>query len=211
MPDFSLELAHNGPVCGIDEVGRGPLAGPVVAACVYVPPECYNLSFWADVNDSKKVIKSKRLELDIQIKNHCLWGLGQANVEEIDGINILQATFLAMARAYGQMIEELREDSLLALLDGNRTPRQFPAPVQCVIRGDQISLSIAAASIIAKVARDRLMTELNAEFPHYGWAQNAGYGTPAHLAALDAHGPCPHHRQSYAPVRNSARRRPGSR
>lgn len=216
MPDFLLELAHDGPVCGIDEVGRGPLAGPVVAACVYVPPNARDLPFWSHINDSKKINKNKRLELDSYIKNHSRWGIGQASVDEIDKINILQATFLAMERAYLRMIETFLQierstspfqgegwggGHIKALLDGNRAPRQFPVPVQCVIRGDATSLSIAAASIIAKVVRDQIMTDLHTEFPKYGWADNAGYGTPAHLAALALHGPCPHHRQTFAPVR----------
>lgn len=246
MPNFLLELAHDGSVCGIDEVGRGPLAGPVVAACVYIPPESRGLPFWSDVNDSKKINRNNRLKLDSYIKNHCIWGIAQASVEEIDRINILQATFLAMERAYEQMIERSGEDdphakrescrvkragggdyiglpnitpstrleagtspfqgedSPLALLDGNRAPHPFPIPVKCVIRGDATSLSIAAASIIAKVARDALMTNLHIEFPEYGWNRNAGYGTAAHLAALRTHGPCPHHRQSFAPVRRAS-------
>lgn len=209
MPDFLLELANDGPVCGIDEVGRGPLAGPVVAACVYIPPESRGLPFWTDVNDSKKINHNNRLKLDSYIKNHCTWGVAQASVEEIDKVNILQATFLAMERAYEQMAQSLPslfqgDDSPLALLDGNRAPRPFPVPFQCVIRGDSTSLSIAAASIIAKVARDALMANLHIEFPEYGWDRNAGYGTAAHLAALQTHGPCLHHRQSFAPVRRAS-------
>lgn len=227
MPDFSLEQRFDGPVCGIDEVGRGPLAGPVVAACVYIPENARALPFFASVNDSKAVPKSRRAELADLIQTHTIWGIGQASVEEIDQINILQATFLAMRRAYDAMSQSQElcnpsegwdpkttklDPSLrwgcrallahLALIDGNRTPKGFPVPVQTVIKGDTISMSIAAASIIAKVARDQLMADLHAAFPHYGWANNAGYGTAAHLAALAEHGPCLHHRHSFAPIRD---------
>lgn len=222
MPNFSIEDTYNHPVVGIDEVGRGPLAGPVVAACVYVPPPAHDLPFWAHVNDSKKLSAKRRDELAAHIQEHTIWGIGQASVDEIDSLNILQATFVAMTRAFQDLSSPRRRRSIMmqdsfaepwipasagmthctALIDGNRAPPGFPVPVQTVIKGDSISLSIAAASIIAKVARDQMMAELHATFPMYGWADNAGYGTAAHLAALHTHGPCPHHRQSFAPIRD---------
>lgn len=232
MPDLSLEHHYNGLVVGIDEVGRGPLAGPVVAGCVYIPPVTYDLPFWIDVNDSKKLSAKRRDELAALIKAHTVWGIGQASVTEIDQINILQATFLAMRRAFEAIklggnpsagwdpdnkeldpgvrrgcnsLSDHRvigSSDLLALIDGNRAPPNFPCPVRTIIKGDQTSLSIAAASIIAKVTRDHLMAELARDYPAYGWDQNAGYGTTAHLAALDQYGPCPHHRRSFAPIKS---------
>jgi ribonuclease HII len=203
-PDLSLETKFDGPVCGLDEVGRGPLAGPVMAACVYIPPHVAPLPFTAHIHDSKKLSAQKRAELAPLIRAHCIWGLGSASVDEIDQINILQATFLAMQRAFDGMIRSADEQMGLkiihALVDGNRAPK-LPVPLTCVIKGDQTSLSIAAASIIAKVARDELMADLAVTYPEYGWADNAGYGTAAHLAALITHGLTPHHRRTFAPVR----------
>lgn len=198
MPDLSLETKLGGNVCGIDEVGRGPLAGPVVTACVYIPPETYNLPFWAQVTDSKQVSEKKRGTLAPLIREHTIWAYGMCSVDEIDRINILQATLTAMQRAFDSTLTKWPVTH--ALVDGNRAPK-LSVPVMTVIKGDALSLSIAAASIIAKVERDRIMRDLHTEFPMYGWARNAGYGTAEHLAALTTHGPCPHHRQSFAPVR----------
>ncbi len=224
-PLLAFDQSFSHPIIGIDEVGRGPLAGPVVAGAVYIPQETYTLPFWAHVNDSKKLSSKRRGELAAQIQAHTIWGLGQASVDEIDTVNILQATFLAMRRAFEDLSSPRRQvsgetrptASLLtsycqipafagmthctALIDGNRAPRDFPVPVQTVIKGDATSLSIAAASIIAKVARDQLMTDLARDYPAYGWGDNAGYGTASHMAALAAHGPCPHHRRSFAPIK----------
>lgn len=201
MPDFSIEQRFNGHACGIDEVGRGPLAGPVFAACVFIPRDLWGHPLWAHINDSKKISARHRTDYAAQIKSLVPFGLGQASVEEIDTHNILQATFIAMTRAYQAMTCQ-PDHPLTALIDGNRTPKNFPIPTQSVIKGDQISVSIAAASIIAKVARDAVMADLARDYPAYGWDGNAGYGTPAHLAALATHGPCPHHRTTFAPIKS---------
>lgn len=182
--------------CGIDEVGRGPLAGPVLAAAVILPDTLPD--FFAQVTDSKKLNHSKREALFQPIMDCCQVGIGQASVEEIDQINILQATFLAMRRAFDAL--PVRPDH--ALVDGNRAPKLDCARIETVIGGDALIPAIAAASIIAKVTRDRLMTRLCEEFPGYGWSGNAGYGTKRHLEALSKLGVTVHHRRSFAPVRD---------
>lgn len=190
-----LEGAHGllGPVCGVDEAGRGPLAGPVSAGAVILDP--HNIP--EGLNDSKKLTHTRRLELEIEIKARAIaWGVGFANVEEIERLNILHAAGLAMCRA----IEGLSVTPAIALVDGNYA-HKLPCPVKTIVGGDGKSLSIAAASILAKVARDRLMDEFEAAYPGYGFARHKGYGAPAHLAALKALGPCPEHRASFAPVR----------
>ena len=197
MPDLVFEQEYDGAVCGIDEVGRGPLAGPVVAACVYIPSHVYDLDFWALVNDSKKLSARKRDTLAVHIQESCICGIGMASVSEIDQHNILQATFMAMRRAFD--IVQARADMVAALVDGNRPP-PLPVPAKCVVKGDSKSLSIAAASIIAKVARDRMMADLHTLHPQFGWDRNAGYGTAMHLRALGEFGPTQHHRVSFAPV-----------
>lgn len=195
MPDLSLEAALGGVVAGIDEVGRGPLAGPVVAAAIIIDPATLPAELATHLDDSKKLSAKKREHLDALIRQHCRFAIAQASVAEIDRLNILKATFLAMARA----VDGLGIVPDHALVDGNRPP-PLPCPAHCVIGGDGKSLSIAAASIIAKVHRDRLMAALDLDFPGYGWAANAGYGTKAHMAALKRLGPTPHHRTSFAPV-----------
>lgn len=192
MADFALEAACGClRVCGVDEVGRGPWAGPVVAAAVILDRD------WdADgVDDSKRLTAAARTRLRRAIEAHAEVGTGQASVDEIDRLNILNATLLAMRRA----IDALGRVPECALVDGNRLP-DLPFPAQAVTRGDARSLSIAAASIVAKVKRDRLMAGLAADFPGYGWERNAGYGTPEHAAALERLGVTPHHRRSFAPV-----------
>lgn len=179
-------------VAGIDEAGRGPWAGPVVAgAVIFKSANCP-----AGINDSKKLTAAKREALFDPIMACATVGIGIASVDEIDTHNILGATKLAMQRAFAQLgvIPEL------ALVDGNRAPK-LPCRVQTVIGGDAKSLSIAAASIIAKVTRDRIMRELAREFPYYGWERNAGYGTGAHQQGLATHGVTIHHRRSFAPIR----------
>lgn len=197
---FTLEDSCPGPVCGLDEAGRGPLAGPVLAACVYVPAEMRREYFWAGVNDSKKLSAKKRNELYDLIIAHCHYGIAESSVEEIDRINILQASLLAMSRAMETMMTRFGTKPETALVDGNQKPR-LPCSVQTVVKGDSISLSIAAASILAKVTRDRMMNDLCTQYPMYGWSRNAGYGTAQHLAALNDHGITEHHRRSFAPVR----------
>lgn len=201
MPDFSHEDNQGGATCGIDEAGRAPLAGPVVAACVFVPPEKRPRDFWGRVNDSKALSKSVRENLYETIREHAFWGIGQAEVAEIDRLNIGQANFLAMQRAFAAMSENFGIAPDVALIDGHICPR-LPCRAVALVKGDSKSLSIAAASILAKVTRDRIMEKLAAQHPTYGWERNAGYPVPEHLAAIDAHGVTIHHRRSFAPVRN---------
>jgi len=193
MPSFALERKTGGPVAGIDEVGRGPLAGPVHAAAVILNPR----KLPKGIDDSKAMTEAKREAAFDEIMRKALAvGIGMASVEEIDGINILQATMLAMTRA----VDALAVTPVFALVDGNRVPTGLPCPAQAVIKGDAKVLSIAAASIIAKVTRDRLMNELDAVFPGYHWSKNKGYGTADHMEALARLGATPHHRTSFAPV-----------
>lgn len=199
MPSFLLERRFEGQVAGIDEAGRGPLAGPVVAACVYIPEKFPALK---KVKDSKKLDGLTREALFTEITRHCAFGIAVADVQEIDSINILQATFLAMNRAVDAMALSFNVAPTMYLVDGNQRPRGMEAQnVTTVIEGDDKSYSIACASILAKVTRDRVMRQLHDEHPHYGWADNKGYGTPDHMEALIKHGPCVHHRASFAPVR----------
>ncbi len=195
MPDFSRERASGlSLVCGVDEAGRGPLAGPVVAAAVIFPN---GAQVDSRIHDSKKLSAKLRDTLFDYIMRSAHVGIGICSAEEIDHINILQATLRAMARA----VEALPVTPELALIDGNQTPK-LSCNALCIVKGDSISTSIAAASIIAKVTRDRMMADLAREYPHYGFDGHAGYGTPKHLEALKTHGPCPAHRRSFAPIRN---------
>ena len=176
-------------ICGVDEAGRGPLAGPVCAAAVILPP---GLEI-PGLNDSKKLTDKKRRELyDIMIEQAVSYGIAFASEQEIDEINILQATFLAMRRAMDQL--RVRPD--IALIDGNRET-DFGLPVQTIVKGDSLSANIAAASILAKVTRDRFMLEMDEKYPQYGFATHKGYGTRAHYAALREFGPCPIHRRTF--------------
>lgn len=199
MPDFSYELKHgikDGKiVCGVDEVGRGPLAGPVVAAAVILPAD-FSESLCKKINDSKKLSEIQREHLFDPIMALCRTSIAEASVQEIDDINILQASLLAMRRA----VEGLAIKIDMALIDGNQRPN-LSCPMETIVKGDGKSLSIAAASIIAKVTRDRLMTKLAKDFPAYGWDRNAGYGTAEHLNALRNAGTTIWHRTSFAPVR----------
>jgi len=191
-PTFEFEATAPQPVCGVDEVGRGPWAGPVMAAAVILNP----LNIPAGLNDSKKLTASRRETLFAEIMASATVSIGAASVQEIDRINILQATFLAMKRA----VDGLAVRPQLALIDGNKIPPKLPCPAQAIVKGDARSLSIAAASIIAKVTRDRLMCDLSATFPGYGWETNMGYGTKAHQAGLARLGVTPHHRVSFKPI-----------
>ncbi|KAF0675490.1 ribonuclease HII [Profundibacterium mesophilum] len=197
-PDFIRERAlhHAGRtrICGIDEVGRGPLAGPVVAAAVILDPAAIP----DGIRDSKRLTRLRRRALAARIAECAEVGIGSASVEEIDEINILQATLLAMRRA----VAALPAPPDHALIDGNRHPGGLPCPADTLVRGDALSLSIAAASIAAKVWRDDLMAELAVKFPGYGWERNAGYGTLAHHGGLQLLGVTPHHRRSFRPVHN---------
>lgn len=196
---FDLEHHYTLPVCGLDEAGRGPLAGPVVAACVFVPVEKRGLGFWDDVNDSKKLTAKKRDTLFDYIREHCFYGIAEASVDEIDQMNILRASLLAMKRSFEVMGGK---GEWVALVDGNQKP-PLPCTIQTVIKGDSISRSIAAASILAKVTRDRVMEDLCRQYPMYGWSKNAGYGTALHLSALREHGITAHHRKSFAPIKGA--------
>ena len=176
-------------VCGVDEAGRGPLAGPVCAAAVILPRE----TVIEGLNDSKKLTDQKRRALyDVITERAVAYGIAFASEQEIDEINILQATFLAMERA----MQKLTVRPQLALIDGNRA-KDFGLPVRTIVHGDSLSASIAAASILAKVTRDRLMEELDGEYPRYGFAVHKGYGTKRHYEALREFGPCPIHRRTF--------------
>ena len=199
LPDLSIEKEAGAPgilVAGVDEAGRGPLAGPVISAAVILPATGLPRALSGSIDDSKALTARRREAALPKILACCAVGVGAASVEEIDRINILQATFLSMRRA----LAALPESPAIALIDGNRVPMDLPCPGRAILRGDSRSLSIAAASIIAKVTRDRLMTELSQQHPGYGWERNAGYGTREHLAALRDLGVTPHHRRSFAPV-----------
>ena len=197
FPTLTLETVLServgGPVCGVDEAGRGPWAGPVSAAAVILNPD----DLPDGIDDSKAMTHAARERLEVEIKARALaWGVGFASVKEIEDLNILHATGLAMCRA----IEALSIHPVAALVDGNYRFK-LPCDVQTVVGGDGLSLSIAAASILAKTARDRLMVALDAEYPGYGFASHKGYNAPIHSAALKAMGPCPAHRRSWSPIR----------
>src|SRR5215831_361820 len=198
MPHYIYESrylkANPGPVAGVDEAGRGPLAGPVVAAAVILDRKRVPRG----LNDSKQLTAEAREELFPQIMARAVAvGVGEACVDEIDLINIRQATHLAMARA----VRALSVAATFALVDGNDAPA-LPCPCDTLIDGDARSVSIAAASIIAKVTRDRMMIRLHDEHPGYNWKSNKGYGTPEHYAGLRLHGATVHHRRSFGPIRN---------
>jgi ribonuclease HII len=197
FPNLMLELearaTWNGHVCGVDEAGRGPWAGPVSAAAVILNPD----DLPSGIDDSKALTEKRRALLEPEIKTRALaWGVGFASVEEIDEINILHATGLAMRRA----VEALAHPPVHALVDGNYRFK-LPCAVTPVVKGDSRSLSIAAASILAKTARDRLMIEMDATYPGYGFASHKGYNAPIHQQALNTLGPCPAHRRSWAPIK----------
>lgn len=200
MPDLAFERAHwetgRARVCGVDEAGRGPLAGPVVAAAVVLDQTVLDTPAFKKLDDSKKMtIKSRDILYDAIMETADV-GVGICDVDEIDLLNILGATMKAMADA----VRALDPQPDVALIDGNREPA-LNCDCECVVKGDARSLSIAAASVIAKVTRDRIMLDLDRKHPGYGWARNAGYGTAEHLAALRERGVTEHHRRSFAPVR----------
>lgn len=200
-PSFKFESELSGPVCGLDEVGRAPLAGPVVAACVYIPESKRRKRVWSKVNDSKLLSRAQREALYGEIAEYSYFAIGEACPREVEQVNIVQASFKAMQRAYLKMTETAGIHIQNALIDGNSVP-PFPCSAHPIIKGDRISCSIAAASIMAKVTRDRYMMRLAEEFPHYGWESNVGYGTKAHLQGIEKYGITPHHRTSFAAVRN---------
>lgn len=192
-PTFDIENNFPGLVAGIDEAGRGPWAGPVVAAAVILNPDNMPLG----LRDSKQLSEKRREAIAAEIHARAVVGVGAASVEEIDEINILQATFLAMARAEAA----LSKTPDICIVDGSQKPN-LKARVEMVVKGDAKSLSIAAASIIAKSTRDKMMRELAIEHPYYAWERNKGYGAPAHREGLERFGVTPHHRRSFAPIHN---------
>jgi len=187
------ELAR-GMIAGVDEAGRGPLAGPVVAAAVVLCAGGID-----GLDDSKKLTAKRRAALEAQIKAQCMWAVGEASPQEIDDINILQATMLAMTRA----VDALGQEPAHILVDGNRLPN-WRYPAEAIIGGDALHPCISAASIIAKEYRDRIMRAADMRYPGYGWASNKGYGSKAHMDALQRLGPTPLHRKSFAPVAQAA-------
>ena len=202
MPDWNFENKFNGYVCGIDEAGRGPWVGPVVAGAVIFLTRDINPEILNNLNDSKKLSAKKREWLyDLLIAEEksgkLTYGIGLASSAEIDEFNILQATFLAMKRA----AEKLKTKPDFALIDGNRLPKNFICKTECIIKGDALSYSISAASILAKVYRDNLMKEMALKYPYYGFEKNAGYGTKQHIEGLKKYGVTPEHRKSYRPIK----------
>ena len=196
MPDFAIEDGCRGVVCGVDEAGRGPLAGPVVAAAVIIDRACFTAELVETLDDSKLLRRDVR-EACYRALWHCARiGIGAASVTEIDRINILRASLLAMARA----VAALGVPADIALVDGNIAP-PLSCTVRTVIKGDTLSLSIAAASVVAKVTRDRIMRALSSRYADYGWETNVGYSTGTHLAAISRVGVTRHHRRSIEPVR----------
>ncbi|MEE2692996.1 MAG: ribonuclease HII [Pseudomonadota bacterium] len=193
QPTFDIENGIGGLVAGIDEAGRGPLAGPVVAAAVILSPQCTP----AGIRDSKTLSEPRRKDIAAALMKVAHVGVGVASVEEIDRLNILQASLLAMSRACAA----LPVAPAACIVDGHIKPK-LDCPAFTVVKGDAKSMSIAAASIIAKVTRDKMMRDLARDFPEYAWDKNKGYGVEAHFAALAAHGVTPHHRRSFAPIHN---------
>ena len=190
---FYFDNSYDQPVAGVDEVGRGPLAGPVVAAAVII--DINNIP--DGINDSKKLSKINRLKISDEIKKYSIYSIAEASVKEIDEINILQASLLAMKRA----IEGLAKKPMTILVDGKFKPKTN-FPTHSIIKGDTQSLSIAASSIIAKVYRDNLMRDFSKKYPEYLWEKNAGYGTKEHLLAIKKCGITPIHRKSFKPIHN---------
>jgi ribonuclease HII len=205
MPDFAIERRSEGVVCGIDEAGRGPLAGPVVAAAVIIDRRRFRGELRAVLDDSKQLSRELR-ESCYRALFVCAGvgavsiGVGAASAHEIDRLNILRASLLAMARAVAALAMAPGGAPDIALVDGNVAPL-LPCAVHTVVRGDALSFSIAAASVIAKVTRDRIMRALSGRYPGYGWHTNMGYSTREHYQGLDRLGVSPHHRRSFAPVR----------
>lgn len=205
MPDFILEQKAYRQgfklVCGVDEAGRGSLAGPVVSAAVVVHQELIPLGLLDVIDDSKKMKKKKREEVLSELMPLIFAGVGIGSVCEIDRLNILEATMLSMRRA----VKNLDKKVDLALIDGNSNPDIFGVKANCVIKGDERCISISVASILAKVTRDQILVNLSKKFPGYGWAQNAGYGTKQHKEAISVLGITTVHRKSFKPIRKMLR------
>ena len=204
FPDFSFETAYSdrGPVIGVDEAGRGPWAGPVTAAAFWIDPEKKD-HLPQGLTDSKKLSAKSRSLIETELTQPSTphrFAVAHASVAEIDQCGILTATFLAMRRAIEALACSTGQPAM-ALIDGNLLPPEIPCPCKAVIRGDERVLSIAAASIMAKQERDRIMSALHEDHPYYGWLTNAGYGTKAHRDAIATHGITQHHRRSFAPIK----------
>ena len=197
MPDFRFESQHDGPVVGIDEAGRGPLAGPVVAAAVIIDRARVPRRLLSLLDDSKRLTAAQRARAYAALgdSDAITIGVGAASARVIDRVNVLQANFQAMARA----VRALSVMPRFALVDGDRLPPHLPCPARAIVKGDSKVYSIAAASIVAKVTRDRIMERLDRRYPDYRWLQNAGYGTAIHLAAIERLGATPHHRLTFSP------------
>lgn len=190
---WTFDAGYGSVVCGVDEAGRGPLAGPVYAACVCLRPG----AVIPHLNDSKKMTEARRrVAFDAIVGGGAWYGIGSATQEEIDRLNILKATYLAMGRAYAAMAATMDTTPEVALVDGNRDPG-LPLPTRLVVKGDAQSAAIAAASVLAKVSRDRVMEELDAQYPQYAFGRHKGYPTPLHYERLREHGPSPAHRMSF--------------
>ncbi|MDC3234527.1 ribonuclease HII [Candidatus Puniceispirillum sp.] len=205
MPDLFHELNFNGPVIGIDEAGRGPWAGPVTVTAIWLCPFSYD-DLPADIDDSKKIKSVRRVSLATNLmalpnRYHTV----SIHAKKIDQMGILQATFAAMVAAANGLCDQFAAAQMPgpehALIDGNLLPPDMPLPATALVKGDGRSLSIAAASIIAKTVRDQMMCDLDTVYPGYGWASNMGYGTKLHQAGLDRFGITPHHRKSFRPIR----------
>jgi len=194
LADLSTELNLRGVIAGVDEAGAGPLAGPVFAAAVIIPDPALAEGPLKGVNDSKKLSPRRRMAFREAIERHCIVSIASVSAREIDEINILQARLLAMVRA----VAGLPASPDHVLVDGNVVPKGLPCPATAIVKGDSISLSIAAASIMAKTERDTIMLELDKEFPGYGWAKNSGYPTAEHRDAISRLGITPHHRLTFS-------------
>ena len=195
--DAPVVLPGSGLYAGVDEAGRGPLAGPVAVAAVVFDPSRPHIN---GLDDSKALTATRREQLyDRIIERALAYQIVMVDVAEIDTINIFQATMQGMRRA----VEGVTHVADFARIDGNKIPKGLPCPAEALVGGDALDRAISAASILAKVSRDRYMLELHQRHPEYGFDQHKGYGTPAHLAALRAHGPCTEHRRSFAPVREA--------
>lgn len=201
--NFRIERSQeykNRTICGIDEVGRAPLAGPVTAACVYIPRDRWDDDFWTNVTDSKKIPKTKRVQIFEKTCELCFYGVGWASPSEIARYNIHHASLYAMHRAFLNLYRLSGISPDLALVDGRHAP-EMGVETRTIVKGDLVCKSISAASVIAKVVRDELMEELHLKYPDYKWNTNVGYPTKDHLQALKMYGPTPHHRKSFAGVK----------
>lgn len=201
MTTLKYEHSHTGLVIGVDEVGRGPLAGPVVACACVLPDKNLPCDIIPHITDSKKISPAKRIQLYPHLQRHTLYAFGICDVDEIDTLNILNATMCAMTRAITSVMDITPTPAQHVLIDGNRIPHNCPLPATPIVKGDTISVSIACASILAKVYRDTLMQDLAKHYPVYHWQDNAGYGTAQHRRAIQTHGITPHHRKTFSPIK----------